>query len=64
MKNEVDKHECCTECGKNSVFRWYRVTAAHIPRDNRFWRCSACAQVEEDIQVRRSVSFRKLKEKL
>ena len=57
MKKEADKdYEHCAVCGKNSVFRWYRVTPAHLPQEN-LWICNACAQVEEDIQIRHSVSI-------
>ena len=48
--------EYCAECGKNSVFRWYRVTPAHLPKDEH-WHCNACNAVMEDIQVRRNVSI-------
>ena len=63
MKKEDEAFECCAECGKNAVFRWYRVTEAHVPK-SEFWICSACNTVNEDIQVRHSIYFRRLREKL
>ena len=57
MKDKKD-YEFCALCGKNSVFRWYRVTAAHIPKEN-LWVCSACNAVNEDIMVRERTEKRK-----
>ena len=63
MKNEPKLDERCVDCGKNAVFRWYRITEAHVPRET-IWVCSACNTVNEDIQVRSSIYFRRLREKL
>ena len=58
---KAEKHECCTECGKNAVLRWYRVTALHLPKAEH-WHCNACNDVMEDIQVRSKVREKKKNE--
>ena len=58
MKNEPKLDERCTECGKNAVFRWYRVIEAHIPRE-AIWVCNACNAVNEDFRVRFTVRLEK-----
>ena len=63
MKNEPKLDERCTECGKNAVFRWYRTTAAHVPRE-AIWVCNACNAVNEDFRVRFTVALGKRKEAL